>query len=54
MQGLVSCLWALIGSNYAGHLLLLKALIQVLNLNDQLIGTCSTLSPSAATDLDLL
>jgi hypothetical protein len=54
MQGLVSCLWALIGSNYAGHLLLFKALIQVLNLNDQLIGTGSTLSPGAATDLNLL
>ena len=54
MKGLVSCLWALIGTNYADYLLLLKALIQVLKLNDQLIGTGSTLSPGASTDLDLL
>ena len=54
MQGLVSCFRALIGSKYAVYLLLLKALIQIPKLNDQLIGTGGTLPPGAPTDLDLL
>ena len=54
MKDLVSSLWALISLNYVDYLLLLKALIQVLKLNDQLIGTGSTLPSGATTDLDLL
>jgi hypothetical protein len=54
MQGLVSCFRALIGTKYVVYLLLLKALIQVPKLNDQLIGAGSTLPPGASTDLDFL
>jgi hypothetical protein len=54
MKGLVSFLRIGIGINNGGNLLLIKACFQVRKLNDQLIGTCGTLSSGAATDLDLL
>ena len=54
MQCPVSSFWALIDFNYVSHMVLLNTLIQVLNMNDQLVGAGSTLPPGSATDLNFL